>query len=357
LFKGIMSEAGRGKGHMSPRGKVTLTEIAAHAKVSRSTVSLVLRESPLVNDKTRERVRQSIYALDYVYDRGAARMRGKSSQTVGLVVTDLTNSFYAEFIAGVDEALDACGRIALLANTGEDVDRQRRVLERFREHAVDGVILCAAEGASPAFVDRLREWGMPCVQALREVGHAATDFVGTDNRLGTEMATEHLVRRGHRSIVFIGGAATTSVSQLRRQGYADAMQSNGLSPVIFRCRSTKQEAALAAREAFAGDDAPTAAVCFNDPVAMGVTLGVRQLRRTPGEEVAVIGFDDTADAALWVPGLSSIAIHPAEIGAAAAKLLMRRILDPDGAPERIIVPPRLVVRDSTRHVFEAAGTP
>lgn len=350
-----MDEAGQEKGHVRPRGKVTLTEIAAHAKVSRSTVSLVLRESPLVNEKTRERVRQSIDALDYVYDRGAARMRGKSSQTVGLVVTDLTNSFYAEFIAGVDEALDAGGRIALLANTGEDVDRQRRVLERFREHAVDGVILCAAEGASPEFVDRLREWGMPCVQALREVEGASADFVGTDNRLGTEMATEHLIDRGHRSIVFIGGAAETSVSRLRRQGYVDAMQAKGLHPVVSRCRSTKQEAALVAREAFGGEDAPTAAVCFNDPVAMGVTLGVRQLGRSPGDDVAVIGFDDTADAALWVPGLSSIAIHPAEIGAAAAELLMRRIIEPDGAPERIIVPPRLVARDSTRLVLEPAG--
>lgn len=350
-----MSVVEQRSGPVRPSGKVTLTEIAAHAKVSRSTVSLVLRESPLVNAKTRERVRESIEALDYVYDRGAARMRGGSSQTVGLVVTDLTNSFYAEFIAGVDEALDAGGRIALLANTGEDIDRQRRVLERFREHAVDGVVLCAAEGASPDFIDRLRDWGMPCVQALREVEGASADFVGTDNRLGTEMATEHLIRRGHRSIVFIGGAAETSVSQLRRQGYADAMKAHGLSPVIFRCRSTKEEAARVARETFEGDEAPTAAVCFNDPVAMGVTLGVRQLGRSPVEDVAVIGFDDIADAALWVPRLSSIAIHPAEIGAAAAELLMRRIVDPDGVPERIIVPPRLVMRDSTRLVLEPAG--
>lgn len=336
-------------------GKITLTEIAAHAKVSRSTVSLVLRESPLVNEKTRQRVRESIEALDYVYDRGAARMRGRSSKTVGLVVTDLTNSFYAEFIAGVDETLDAGGRIALLANTGEDVDRQRRVLERFREHAVDGVVLCAAEGATPAFVDRLREWGMPCVQALREVEGAVADFVGTDNRLGTEMATEHLIRQGHRSIVFVCGAAETSVSQLRRQGYLDAMQANGLNPMIYHCRSTKEAAARVAREAFASIEGPTAAVCFNDPVAMGVTLGLRQLGRSPGVDVAVIGFDDIADAALWVPSLSSIAIHPADLGSAAAELLMRRIIDPEGAVERIIVPPRLVIRDSTRFVREPAG--
>lgn len=350
-----MSASGQARGTARSGGKVTLTEIAAHASVSRSTVSLVLRESPLVNEKTRLRVRESIEALDYVYDRGAARMRGRSSRTIGLVVTDLTNSFYAELIAGVDETLDAGGLIALLANTGEDLDRQRRVLERFREHAVDGVILCAAEGASWEFVNRLRDWGMPFVQALREVEGAVVDFVGTDNRLGTEMATEHLIRRGHRSIVFIGGAAETSVSQLRRRGYVDAMQANGLSPIISPCRSTKEAAALAAREAFTGDDAPTAAVCFNDAVAMGVTLGVRQLGQVPGKDVAVIGFDDTADAELWVPELSSIAIHPAAIGASAAELLMRRIVDPDGAPERIIVPPRLVMRDSTRLVLQPAG--
>ena len=336
-------------------GKVTLTELAAHAAVSRSTISLVLRGSPLVKEETRQRVRAAIEALGYVYDRSAARMRGKLTQTVGLVVTDLTNSFYAELIAGADDALSAAGRIAFLANTGEDPGRQSRVLERFREHSVDGVILCPAERASPELMNRLRDWGLPCVQVLRVVEGAHADFVGTDNRLGTDLATQYLVEQGHRTIVFIGGAAQTSVARDRRAGYVDAMRRNGFEPIVHPCRSTKEAAAAAIRAAFDTPTLPTAAVCFNDSVAMGVTLGARQVGRVPGDEIAVVGFDDTADAALWIPSLSSIAIQPAAIGAAAADVLMRRIADPDGAPERVVIAPRLVVRDSTRRVFGSTG--
>lgn len=341
----------RSAGRRAAGPKVTLVDLAAHAGVSRSTVSLVLRDSPLVKAETRERVRSAIETLGYVYDRSAARLRGCATQTVGLVVTDLTNSFYAEFIAGVDAALNAAGSIAFLANTGEDLDRQGRVLERFREHAVDGVILCPAEGAPPDLVTRMRAWGLPCVQALRRIEGVDADFAGTDNRRGTDLATEHLISRGHRAIAFVGAAADTSVARDRRGGYEDAMRRHGLAPAVQACRSTKEDAAAAIRAALAGPTPPTAVACFNDPVAMGVTLGIRQAGRVPGEEIAVIGFDDTADAALWVPGLSSVAIQPAGIGAAAADLLLRRIADPEGRPERVVIEPRLMVRESTRRTL------
>ncbi len=327
-------------------GKVTLTELAAHAGVSRSTVSLVLRNSPLVKIETRERVRAAIAALGYVYDRGAAGMRAKLSQTVGLVVVDLTSSFYAELIAGADAALDRAGRVAFLANTGEDVGRQTRVLERFREHAVDGVVVCPAEGAGAELVRRLADWGLPCVQVLREIEDTA-DYVGTDNRLGTDLATQHLLRLGHRRIAFVGGTAETSVARDRRAGYREALERAGLEPIWLACPSTKADGAAAVRAALLGARPPTGFVCFNDPVAMGAIFGVQQAGRVPGRDAAVVGFDDIADAALWQPALTSISIRPAALGEAAAELLLRRIANPLGAPERIIIEPRLVVRDSS----------
>ncbi|MEJ1161936.1 LacI family DNA-binding transcriptional regulator [Prosthecomicrobium sp. N25] len=338
----------------SARGKVTLTEIAAHAGVSRSTVSLVLRKSPLVADTTRARVRAAIEALGYVYDRGAARMRGRRSDTVGLVVVDLTSPFYAEFIAGVDAALDAAGRLAFIANTGEDPARQWRVLERFREHAVDGVILCPAEGAEAAMLDRIGSWGLPCVQALRFVPGSVTDYAGTDNSLGTEQATEHLIGLGHRRVVFVGGGASHSVARDRMAGYRTAMLRHGLEPATLACRNTLADGTAAIRAALSAPVRPTAAVCFNDPVAMGVIHGVRQAGLRPGADLAVVGFDSIADAALWVPSLTTVAIQPSEIGCAAANLLMRRIADPTGAPERSIVAPRLVVRESSGPALSAA---
>jgi LacI family transcriptional regulator len=201
-------------------------------------------------------VRRSIATLGYVYDRSAAGMRAKLSRTVGLVVVDLTNSFYAELIAGIDAVLDRAGQVAFLANTGEDPKRQQRVLDRLREHSVDGVILCPAEGASPEMVEGVLDWGLPCVQVLRTIDGVATDYAGTDNRLGANLATEHLVALGHRRIAFLGGAAETSVSRDRRAGYLDVLAGHNIAPLLGPCRSTKGEAAAAMTGLWPGRSPP-----------------------------------------------------------------------------------------------------
>jgi LacI family transcriptional regulator len=331
----------------APQRSVTLRDIAAAAGVSRATVSLVLRDSPLVRRDTRERVQAALRALDYVYDRGAARMRSRHSRTIGVIVVDLTSSFYAELTAGIDAALDRAGRIAFLANTGEDLARQARVLARFREQAVDGVILCPAEGATPDTL-RMVSDHLPCVQVLRQVGVGLADYVGTDNRLGTQLGTAHLLAQGHSRIAFVGGEADTSVARDRKAGYAATMQEAGLRPLILSCPNTKAASAEAARVALLGPEPPTAFICFNDPTAMGAMLGAHQAGRSPGRDIAIVGFDDIQDAALSYPSLSSIAIDPAALGQAAADLLLSRIEAGGGPRRQIIVPPRLVVRDSSR---------
>lgn len=329
------------------RGKVTLVELAAHAGVSRATVSLVLRRSPLVREETRQRVNRAIADLNYVYDRSAARMRGKHSQTVGVVVVDLTSSFFAELIAGVDAALDRAGRLTFLALSGEDVDRQARVLARFREHAVDGVIVVPAEGASPALLRSPGHGDLPCVQVLRSVEGAGADFVGADNILGTRLATEHLLALGHRRVAFVGGGADTSVARDRKAGYLAAMAASGCPASVIECVNTKAAAAAAVSERLRRSDPPTGLVCFNDPTAMGAMVGIHQAGLAPGVDVSVVGFDGIADAALVHPALTTIAIEPMGLGEAAAEQLLRRIADPKGPRQRIVVPPRLVTRASS----------
>ena len=143
-----------------------------HAGVSPATVSLVLRNSPLVARPTRERVQSSIDALGYVYDRAAANLRARLTHTIGLVVCEITNPFYAELTAGIDDALDRAGWVAFLANTAESPARQDRFIERMREHRVDGLLLSPAEGTDPDIVERLHAAGMPVVQMLRRLEQA-----------------------------------------------------------------------------------------------------------------------------------------------------------------------------------------
>ncbi len=327
--------------------KVTVKDVARQANVSPSTVSLVLRNSPLVAEKTNDLVREAIQALGYVYNRGAANLRSRKTQTIGLIISEITNPFYAEMVAGIDAVLDRCDRIAFIANTAESLTRQDRFIQRIREQGVDGVILTAAEGTGAEVIERLHSWGMPCVQALRQVTGKTGDYVGPDYRMGLALAVQHLVNLGHQRIAYIGGARKTSATRERMAGFRDSLARHGIEPgPIVPCIATREFGARAIRDLLASENPPTAAICYNDITAFGVTHGLADLGRKPGQDFGVIGFDNIAEAALGRPALTTIAIEPQQIGEQAATLLLRRIENPGGRAERIILPPRLIIRDT-----------
>ncbi|WP_372396318.1 LacI family DNA-binding transcriptional regulator [Azospirillum sp. HJ39] len=328
-------------------GRITLTEVAEHAGVSRSTVSLVLRGSPLVAVDTRERVQAAMAALGYIYNRGAATLRAARTQTVGLLVCELNNPFYAELTAGMDDVLDTEGYVAFIANTAEQPDRQDRFLQRMREHDVDGVILCPAAGTPPDLPDLLDRWRLPCVQALRFVSAEGHDYAGVDYGAGMETVIDHLVALGHRRIAFVGGTLDHSAYAGRHAGFTAALRRHGLpeGPVL-RCPLTRRAGADAAEALLDRPQPPTAALCYNDVVALGLMLGLEARGLRAGRDLAVTGFDDVPEAALSRPGLTTVATSARQIGQEAARLLLRRIADPQGPPERIILPSRLVVRES-----------
>ena len=331
----------------SGRARITLTEVASHAGVSRSTVSLVLRGSPLVAQETRDRVQASIAELGYIYNRGAANLRAARTDVVGLLVCEINNPFYGELTAGVEEVLDEKGVVAFLANTAESLERQDRFLQRMREQNVDGVILCPATGTQPDVLDRLHQWQVPCVQALRFLSGRDGDYAGVDYQFGMEMVTEHLIRLGHRRIAFIGSVLTHSATQARRSGFTAAMRRHGLpSDLVARCPLTRRAGAELVGSLLERPDPPTALACHNDVLAFGVMLGLEARGLKPGRDIAVTGFDDVPEASLSRPALTTVATTPRQIGQEAARLLLRRIADPQGSLERVILPSRLVVRES-----------
>ncbi len=332
---------------MAQQQRATVRQIAGAAGVSRSTVSLVLRDSPLVADATRIKVRAAMAAAGYLYNRGAARLRTGMSQTVGLIVTEITNPFYAELTAGIDAALDRAGWLAFLANSGDQPERQDRFIRRIREQGADGIILCPAEGTPRELPAQLRRGGMPCIQLLRRVGAEGGDYVGPDYALGMTLALEHLIGRGHRRIAYLHSPRRTSATRERLAGFTATLARHALAPgQVVACAHSRAQAAALVASLMQRPDAPSALVCHNDVMALGALAGLSRLGIRPGGQVAVIGFDDIGEAATSVPPLSTIATRPAEVGAAAAELLLRRITDRGGPAEHIVLPPRLVVRDT-----------
>jgi len=339
------------------RRKVTFDDLARHAGVSRSTVSLVLSGSPLPAETTRERVLAAVRELGYVYNRGAAALRLNQTMLVGMVIGDVANPFFADMVAGAQRVLDEAERVLLLVNTAESTPAQERYLSRLREHGVDGLILSAAPGTDATFLDAVRRAGTPIVEALRRVDGSLGDFVGVDFDAGTVLATEHLVALGHQRISFVGGDLPHSATRQRHAAFARTMRESGLDGArILPCPVTRGAGYDAIAEILSQPDPPTAAVAYNDRVALGMIAGLADRGLRAGRDFALVGFDDLEQAVLSRPALTTVATRPHAIGQEAARLLITRMQNPDDPPETRYIPTRLIVRDSCGAKLEGLTT-
>ncbi len=334
----------------NPGKKVTLLDVATHAGVSRATASLVLRESPRVAKSTRAQVLASMQALGYVYNRAAANLRSQRSQAIGMVITDITNPFFAELAVSIESQLDNANYAVMLSNTLENLEKQERLLQVMRGHKVDGILLCPAQDSPRETIRTLSQWRLPFVLVARYIAGSDADYAGADNTRGAELAVDHLITQGHRQIAFLGGAASSSARQDRLLGYQQALNKHGLT-INPSLSVTSPVSRAGGFEALLNllnlPNPPSAALCYNDVVAFGAMLGLQSRNLTPGRQFSIVGFDDISDAALVRPALTTVSIRPRDIGKAAIDLLFNRIEHPEQESRRVILPPKLIVRESS----------
>lgn len=329
---------------------VTITDVAAAAQVSKSTVSLVLQGSPLIARDTAQRVREAAVALGYVYNRQAAGLRRKASDVVGVLINDLANPFFVELLIGIHRGLDQAGLVSLMAHTDERLDTQARVINSMREHNAVGLIVCPVFGTPDSLFQSLRAAGMPVVAVVRPPTDAAVDFVGTDHEQGTFEATAHLLALGHRRIAFLGRAGAGAVYRRRRAGFARALRASGvaLEPAwLIDVALNREGGREGLRRILSLRPRPTAAVCYNDVVAIGVMSELGEHGLSAGRDLAITGFDGIIASAHANPPMTTLDAHPAELGALAAETLLTRLADPAAPALRRITTPSLVIRQSS----------
>lgn len=327
---------------------LTILHVATEAKVSKSTVSLVLKGSPLIPEKTAQRVRDAAAKLGYVYNRRAAELRQKSSNTIGVVINDLMNPFFAEVLVGIERKLVEAGYIVFMAHTSESLDRQQKVLLSMREQNAAGIVLCPALGTPSSLPQEVKAWGIPLVVMVRTLGVGSYDYAGSDNERGIYLATKHLLDAGHSRVGFLGGQ-TGVVLEQRLRGYKAALAEKKIAfdPSLALSANPNRQGGHDTMCALL-DKKPRilAAVCYSDIVAFGAlsALGERGLRA--GKDFALMGFDNVLDAAHSNPPLSTVDIRPSELGEHAAAVLLARIKEPDRAGQNYLAEPRLVLRQS-----------
>lgn len=330
--------------------RANINDVASAAGVSRATVSQVLRGTGRISPETRSRVLAVMKEIGYVYNRAAANLRAGHSTTVGIAVPELTNPFFAELVAGANRVLEAAGYFATIVNTEDDPGRQARFITMLEEHRLGGSIVCPSPNA-PLSAGAGGSDGLPStVTVLRQATGGAFDYVGVDNAAGLFDATNHLIGLGHRAIGFVGGLKGSRSREERLAGWRQALDAAGIAAGADWDEPT--EATIAAGShgiARLLQRVPqlTAVVCHQDIVACGVTIGLRKRGLVPGRDLSVVGFDDIASAQEWDPPLTSMSVTPATLGGEAARMLLRRIGEPDSPMRSIILRPRLMLRGST----------
>lgn len=332
---------------MAGRTKATILDIAREAGVSKSTVSLVLQGSALIRPETAVKVRKAIEDVGYVYNRGAANLRKAHSNVIGMVVNDLTNPFYAELAVGMERVFQSAGIVPFIANTAENPVRQEEVLKSMMEQDVAGLIVSPARGTKPGAFRRLETAGIPVVFAMRRLAESRIPVVAPDNHRGAYIATEHLIRKGHRRLAFFGGSADLVVYHERLGGFREACAAHGIAtPSIVEGETSRRGGIACLDAALALNPAPTASVCFNDAVAFGAMIGLRKHGLEPGKDFAVVGFDDVVEAQHYVPALTSVAVDTPGLGERAAHSVLKMIQSRTTRAEDHIGAVNLVVRDS-----------
>lgn len=332
-----------------PRRRTTLADVAKHAGVSKATASLVLRDVGRVSAETRERVRASMQALGYVYHRGAASLRAHRTQTVGLIVSDVSNGFNAELAIGLENALARVGTVTLTANAFEDPRRQDVVVRSMLERQVDGIVVIPAVGSDSTLLDDLAASHVPAVIAGRHLPHPDIPYVGIDNVAGGRLAGEHLAFHRVRRVGYLGGYAELGPRPDRVAGVVQALRESGHSGRLEIDLPGPPDGGWgleAARRLLDEGTLPEALVCHNDLVAFGVYRALRELPSRRLRHIRVVSFDDVAESAWWEPPLTTVAASGREVGVRCAEVLLQLFAQPGARMEPTLITPRLVVRNS-----------
>jgi LacI family transcriptional regulator len=331
---------------------VSVREVAARAGVSVGTVSNVLNRPDKVAEGTVRRVRDAIDQLGFVRNDAARQLRAGRSRSIGLIVLDAGNPFFADVARGAEARADEDRLSVLLGNSDEDAEREHGYLDLFREQRVNGVLITPASH-DVAGLQRLADAGTPVVLVDHEIPGSAFCSVSVDDVEGGYLATKHLLEIGRRRIAFLAGPSSIAQVAHRLEGARRAVaEASGADlevievPALTVLHGRKAGDAIVARPAA---DRPDAVFAANDLLAVGLLQALTILGnvRVP-EDIALIGYDDIDFASATVVPLTSIRQPARLIGHTAVDLLLRSIDDPDGEYERNVrFRPELIVRAST----------
>jgi LacI family transcriptional regulator len=326
----------------------TIKQVAAHAGVSSATVSHVINGTRYVSEPVQEQVRKSMNDLGYRPNALARSLRSGYTHTVGLILPDSANPYFAEVGHSIENAAFEAGYSVILCNTENDFEKESFYMDVLTKKQVDGVIFVTTGEGSDS-LKNLAEIGTPTVVMDRDFPGLELDVVLADSFQGGYLATQHLISLGHKRIGCIAGPSSINPSFRRVIGYKQALQAANLDvepELIMNGDFHPKSGWDVARAMLSQPDAPTAIFACNDLMAIGALRAAVELGLQVPDDLALVGYDDIELASYTNPSLTTIKQPKVEMGLAALNFLLGRIKNKQSAPQRALLPVSLVIRGS-----------
>lgn len=326
---------------------MTLEQVAKRARVSTATVSRVLNDVGVVKETTRKRVLQALTDLNYHPNLHARTLAGGNSRTVGMIVSNVSNPFFMDVFRALDGAARESGYDVLVEHTDYDASQLKAGVESLLSNRVSGLAIVVSEMA-PAVLAKVHASKLPVVfYDVGEPGDSITN-IRVRYELGMRRVVQYLYSLGHRRMAFVGHHESLSPLQVRRTAFVETVSQYGgeVDYTVAVDVDNPAGGANAARELLTSPFEPTAIVCVNDYMAIGVLREVRRQGLSVPGDICVTGFDNIELSEFTHPALTTVNIPRAQIGRLAFDAIMSA-RQANQAPREILLDPELVVRDST----------
>ena len=328
----------------------TIKDVAKRAGVSPATASRVAGNYGYVSTEKRQRVLKVIADLGYKPNRIAQSMVTKSTRTVGLVLTDIQNPFFAHLARGVEDAVWEHGYALFLANTDENLQRENAILTALQEKMVDGLVLVPASSRYSSARNALIEQGIPLVLLDRASDGLDVDTILVDNKQGAYTAVSHLIELGHKHIGMIVDNLDITTNEERIAGYRSALVDHGLpleESLIQSCQFTQRSAYTIAREMLRRSDRPSALFTAYNLISIGTLFAIHEAGLRIPEDISIVGFDDVEWNQVISPKLTATAQPVYEMGKVAGERLIARLKGDKSPALEIRLKTKFIVRDSS----------
>lgn len=329
----------------------TIYDVAKKAGVSITTISRVLNNHPHVRESTRRKVMAVLKEMHYIPNTNASSLVRKATNTIAVLVPDITNPFFTTLVRGVEDKASGNGFAVVLGNTDEDAGKEKTYLQMFMERRVDGLIIVPV-GVERGNLQPVIRHELPLVLVDREIDGVEADVVSSNNREGARLLVEHLIKIGHRRIAVISGPKELSVYRQRVEGYRTALAEAGLpveeNLILFGSKPCRQTGIDLVKELMKEELRPSAIFAGNNFLAVGAVHALHQAGLEVPKDISVVCFDDNDDSSSPNPFFTTVIQQPYMMGYVAAELLLNRMKNgKKDKPARVLLEPELVIRQST----------